>query len=104
MTANLNKSQRVILHVCVTDLPGSPQNRHNFLGDLFYKQVLKRDFNNKLQISNYHHMHLPPNFDTDKPVRRWFILDLNVNCRLDRTKILSIPHKVYFVSRQNNKQ
>lgn len=84
---------------CVTDLPGSP---HNFLGNLFCQQVLKRNFNNKLQISNYDYIHLPPNFDTDKPVLRWFICDLNVNCRLDTNGLLSLPHKVYYVSRQND--
>lgn len=102
MGTNRNESQRVILHVCVTDLPGSPQNRHNFLGELFCRQVLRRSFNNKLQISSYDYMHLPPNFDTDNPVVRWFICDLNVNCRLDRNGLLSLPHKVYYVSRQKD--
>jgi len=102
MNTNRNESRRVILHICVTDLPGSPQNRHNFLGELFCQQVLKRNFNNKLQTSNYDYMHLPPNFDTDKPVLRWFVCDLNVNCRLDRNELLSLPHRVYFVSRQKD--
>jgi hypothetical protein len=97
-----NKSLRVILYVCVTDLPGSPQNRHNFLGELFCQQVLKRKFNNKLQVLSYDYMHLPPNFDTVKPVRRWFICDLNVNCRLDKNGVLSLPHEVYYVSRQKD--
>jgi len=38
-------------------------------------------------------MHLSPNFDTEKPVWRWFICDLNVNCRLDRNGELSLSQK-----------
>jgi hypothetical protein len=41
-----NGPRRVILHVCVSDILSSPQNRHNFLGDFFCRQVLKREFNN----------------------------------------------------------
>lgn len=98
-----NGSARVILHVCVTDLPGCPQDRQNYLGGLFCQLVLKRRFNNKIQVSNYDYMHMPPNFDTDKPVRRWFICDLNVNCILSKEEVLSLPHAVYYVSRQSDK-
>jgi hypothetical protein len=96
------QSQRAILYICVTDLPGSPQNRHNVLGNAFCQKILNRDFNNKLQIPNYDYMHLPPEFDTDRPVRRWFVFDLNVNGRLEKDEVLGLPHQVYFVSCQNN--
>ncbi|OCK73608.1 hypothetical protein K432DRAFT_430502 [Lepidopterella palustris CBS 459.81] len=102
MDRSQQQPQRVILHICVTDLPGSPQNRHNVLGNAFCQQILKRAFNNKLQTSKYDYMHLPPNFDTDKSVRRWFVLDLDVNCRLEKDEVLALHHQVYFVSRQNN--
>ncbi|KIV98884.1 uncharacterized protein PV09_09374 [Verruconis gallopava] len=95
-------SHRVILQVCVTDLPGSPQNRHNVLGNAYCKQILKRNFNNQIRATGYDFMHLPPNFDMEKPVRRWFICDLNVNRRLDKEQVLKLPHSVYSVSRHNN--
>ncbi|KIW05860.1 uncharacterized protein PV09_03063 [Verruconis gallopava] len=95
-------SHRVVLQVCVTDLPGSPQNRHNVLGNAFCKQILKRDFNSQIQAPSYDFMHIPPNFDTEKPVRRWFICDLNVNRRLNKEQVLELPHSVYSVSRRNN--
>ena len=103
MEIGQDRSERVILHVCVTDLPGLPQNRHNFLGTLFCEQVLNRRFNNQLQVSKYDYMHLPPNFDTDQPVRRWFVCDLNVKGRLSKDDVLSLPHRVYNVSRQDDK-
>jgi len=102
MEKNRNDSARVILYIRVTDLPGSPQNRHNTLGNLFCQQILNRNFNNQVQVSNYDYMHLPPNFDTDKPVRRWFVFDLNVNCRLSKEEVLSLPHDVYSVSQQDD--
>lgn len=98
-----NGSARVVLYVCVTDLPGCPQDRHNFLGRLFCDQILKRGFNNTIQRLSYDYMHMPPNFDTDKPVRKWFICDLNVNCPLSKKEVLSLPHAVYYVSRQTDK-
>jgi len=88
---------RIILHVRVTDLPGCPQDRHNTLGKLFCEHVLHRKFHNKIQVSNYDFMHLPPQLD--KPVRRWFIFDSNVNCPLEKEEVLSLPRSVYYVSR-----
>ena len=94
---------RVILQICVTDLPGCPQNRHNTLADIFCRQVLNRRCCYELQLPAYDYMHIPPHFDTDKPVRRWFVLDLNVQSRLSRDEVLSLPHAVYSVSWQENR-
>lgn len=94
--------QRVVLQIYVTDLPGSPQNRHNVLGEAVCKQILKRGFNNQIRKSSYDYMHIPPNFDTDKRVRRWFICDLNVKCRLSKEEVFDLPHKVYSISWQKN--
>ena len=94
---------RVIIYACVTDLPGNPQARHYTLGDLFCKQVLKRHLNAKLQVSGYDHMYIPPGFDSDQPVKRWFIYDLNVTGRLKEEELLAIPHMVFLASRQNDK-
>lgn len=102
MIANLNKSERVIIHVLVTDIPGCPQNRHNFIGDLFCNQVLERDFDTRLRTSGRDHIHLSPNFDTVKPVRKWFIIDLDVNGRLSRDEVKELPHQVYTLSRQGD--
>lgn len=68
-------SARVIVHVRVMDLPGCPQDRHNTLGKLFCEHVLHRQFNNKIQVPNYDFIHLPPQFNKDKPVRAGRVSD-----------------------------
>lgn len=61
------------------------------------------NFDTGLQTSGRDHIHLPPNFDTDKPVRKWFIIDLNVNSCLSRDEVKELPHQAYAVSRQDNR-
>ena len=102
MATNEKKSKRVILQVNVRDLPGPPENRHNFLGDLFCTSVLRRTFQNDVRKPHYDHVHIPPEFDTERAVRKWFILDLNVYCRFDKAEVQKIPHEVYSVSHPND--
>ncbi|KAF7587766.1 hypothetical protein BBP40_006726 [Aspergillus hancockii] len=94
---------RVIVSACVTDIAGPPQGRHNTLGKAFCEEVLNREFLAPLQPTGYDHVHIPADFDTTKPVKRWFIFDLNVRGELDAAEVAQIPHRVYLASRQGDK-
>ncbi|KAI9759977.1 MAG: hypothetical protein M1840_002754 [Geoglossum simile] len=93
---------RVIIRVCVSDIPGDPLARHQTLGDQFCQQTLLRPFSTKLQASGYDHVHIPGGFDLDKRVNRWFIYDLNVTTELEKEGLDTIPHMVFCASRQND--
>jgi len=95
-----NESCRVILRVCPKDLPGHPRDRQNTAASLFSERILNRPFNRDIRASKYDFAHATPNFDSDEPVRRWYICDLNVTGPLPREDILSLPHAVYQMSLQ----
>ncbi|PLN81862.1 hypothetical protein BDW42DRAFT_185165 [Aspergillus taichungensis] len=92
---------RVVVYAHVTDIAGDPQRRHNSLGELFCKQILGRDFHAELQPSSYDHVHIPADFDSDQPLKRWFIFDLGVKQQLTAEAVAQIPHAVYMASCQN---
>jgi hypothetical protein len=97
-----DRSALVITRTCPADLPGHPRDRENAVASLFCKQVLKREFNRKLQVCKYDFSHTTPELDTTEPtVRRWFICDLNVTRELTRDEVLSLHHEVYSISLQN---
>ena len=48
-------------------------------------------------------MYIPPGFDSDQLVKRWFIYDLNVIGRLKEEELLAIPYMVFLASQQNDK-
>ncbi|KAF1982698.1 hypothetical protein K402DRAFT_424274 [Aulographum hederae CBS 113979] len=78
-----DKSVRVIIRVRATDLPGHPRDRENTVAYMVCKHVLGRDFNRDLLVANYDFAHSLPGLDTMEPtIRRWFICDLKVTCRL----------------------
>lgn len=93
--------ERVIVYACVTNIPGDPQRRHNTLGEMLCKQVFGREFQLKLQPPRYDHVHIPGDFDSDKPVKRWFIFDLNVKQQLDTKAVTQLPHSVFLASWQD---
>lgn len=91
---------RVIIRVCVADLPGEPLTRPWTLGNIFCNQILHRSLNPQPHPSGCDGMYFLEGFDSDKPVQRWFIYDLNVKCALSREDLLAtIPHKVFLASR-----
>ncbi|KAH7317667.1 hypothetical protein BKA65DRAFT_541701 [Rhexocercosporidium sp. MPI-PUGE-AT-0058] len=97
-----NDSQRVIIRVCVTDIPGNPQERVYKLGRDFCQQILHRSFNNNLQDACHDAMHFLPNFDSENDVKAWFIYDFNVTKPLSKEEILAVPHAVYHATRQGD--
>ncbi|KAF5866614.1 hypothetical protein ETB97_010707 [Aspergillus alliaceus] len=91
----MESPMRVIISACVTDIGGNPQRRHNTLGSAFCEEVLHREFRASLQPTGYDHVHIPADFDSVKPVKRWFIFDLNVRGELEADEVARVPHSVY---------
>lgn len=86
---------RVIVRVRVTDIPGKPLRRHTTLAEIFCNQVLHRPLNPQPNPSCYDGMHIPEGIDSDNPVKRWLIYDINVQGPLNQEELLDIPHKVF---------
>ena len=95
-----NNPLRVIIRVCVTDIPAQPVERVYCLGRDFCQQILHRPFNKNLQDECHDAMHFLPNFDSKDHVNAWFLFDFNVTGPLDKGEVLTIPHKVYSATRQ----
>jgi hypothetical protein len=93
-------ARRVLLRVCVTDIPGSNQKRFHTLGNDFSQHQFGRDIQDKPSFAGYDHPHIPGDFDSDKPLKRWFIYDFNVEGPLTKEQTLALPHEVYIASRQ----
>ena len=94
---------RIIVKAYITDLPGTPQERHRSLGDLICQQLLGRKINVSFKDSTYDHIHIPGDFDSDRPVHKYFIYDLNITRALEKEELLQIPHLVYSINRNNDK-
>lgn len=93
---------RIILRAPATEIPGNPQDRQNTVANLFCELLLQRPFHRNIEACGYDFSHATPDFDTDKPVRRWFILDLGVDGTLTRDEVLSLPHEVYQLTKQDD--
>lgn len=89
---------RIIIRVCVTDIPGEISRRPDTLGQIFCSEVLHRDFNPDINLSGFDSIHIPPSFESLQPINQWFICDLNVVCELEKEELLAIPHRVYHAS------
>ena len=94
---------RITIYARVTDIDGCPQRRHVTIGEDFCENILNRAFRPQLHPAGYDHVHIPADFDSQKPIRRWFILDLNVVEPLYKDAVLQLPHQVYLASRQSGK-
>lgn len=94
---------RIAVYACVTDIDGCPQRRHVKLGEAFCRDILNRAFNATLHPAGYDHIHIPPDFDSSNPLKRWFILDLDVTQPLSKEDVLQLPHQVYLASHQGDK-
>lgn len=96
-------STRIIIGARVTDIPGNPQARHRTLASQFCKQKLNRVFDDELRLSSRDHIHIPGEFDSEKALMRWFVLDLNITGRLRQEEVLRLPHEVYVASIRGSK-
>lgn len=93
-----NKQGRAIIRICVTNIPGEICRRPNTLGQIFCTNVLGRNFEHNVELPAYDMVHIPPGFDSEKDVKRWFVCDLNVQCELEREDVEKLPHAVYQAS------
>lgn len=93
---------RVAIYATVTDIAGCPQRRHVQISQQFCKYI-NRKFHPDLDPTLYDHVHIPADFDTPEPLRRWFILDLNVTRALDNEEVRKLPHQVYLATRRGDK-
>lgn len=94
---------RIIIYACVTDIDGCPQRRYLKIGEDFCASMLNRPFSPTLHPAGYDHVHIPADFDSLKPLKRWFIVDLDVVQPLNQEDVLQLPHQVYLASQQNGK-
>ncbi|KAF2653135.1 hypothetical protein K491DRAFT_694949 [Lophiostoma macrostomum CBS 122681] len=94
-------ARRVLLRVSVTDIPGCRQKRFHTLGNEFSLCQLKRPIRDEPRLSGYDHPHIPGEFDSEQPLKRWFIYDFNVEGPLTNEQTWSLPHDVYLASRQS---
>ncbi|EPE36891.1 hypothetical protein GLAREA_09054 [Glarea lozoyensis ATCC 20868] len=95
-----NSPLRVVIRVCVTDIPANPQERVYRLGCDFAEQILRRPYNNNLRDDCHDAMHFLPNCESENSLRAWFVYDFNVTEPLDKTQVLTISHAVYHATRQ----
>jgi hypothetical protein len=95
MGSEIRSQTRIIIKACVTDIPGDVGERPIALGNLFCTNVLQRKLNTAIQKSGFDAVHIPGGFDSEKPLKRFFIYDLNVVEELDKGQLLTIPHFVY---------
>jgi adenylate cyclase len=99
--SNRANARRVLLRVRVTDIPGPNQKRFHKLGNDFSQHQFERNIQDKPSLLGYDHPHIPGDFDSDQPSKRWFIYDFNVKGPLTKEQTLALPHEVYVASRQD---
>ena len=102
MDPSLSPPLRVCVYVRVTDVLGNPPKRFRILGDALCQHLFKRDMNAMIDPLGYDACHIPPDFDSETPVRRWFAYDLNVTSVLTTEEVQELPHLVFMASRQQN--
>ncbi len=101
-TMDWSAQVRVVIRVRVTDIPGEPLRRYKTLGDIFCNQNLHRPLNAQPHPSGYDGLVILDGFDSEKPVNKWFIYDLNVKSALSRQELLTaVPHQVFLASRES---
>lgn len=83
---------RIIIYACVTDIDGCPQRRHVKIREDFCASMLNRVFNPTLHLAGYDHVYIPADFDSQKPLKRWFIVNLDVVQPLNQEDVLQLPH------------
>ena len=91
---------RIVIRARVTDIPGKPLDRFYTLGQLFCKQTPKGSFDEDPEHSPHDHAHVPGGFDSDEPLKRYFIYDLNIDQFLD-TK--DVPYQVFLACKNDDK-
>lgn len=92
---------RIIIHARVTDIPGELGRRYLTLIELFAKKLMDRPFQRQITPDGYDGSTIPPDFDSDQPIKRWFIYDLNVKGPKTREELVATTHKVYLACKRD---
>lgn len=86
---------RVVFQVIVSDVPGNPGRRHYTLCNAFCEKALGRELQEDTRQPSYDHIHIPGDIDSDLPLQRWVILDLNVTGPLSQKDVLELQHQCF---------
>lgn len=92
---------RIVIYARVTDITGCPRRRYLTLGEAFCANVLGHEYHYDLDPAGYDHVHIPADFCSSEPLKRWFILDLDVMQPLTKEEVSQLPHEVYLASLQD---
>lgn len=97
----LDEPCRVAVYARVTDIDGDPLERPITLGRDVCARFLMRDLQDTIVASRgYDAVHYPPNFDSEKDIRRYFLFDLGVTGRLSLEELAKLPHYVFLATKQ----
>ncbi|KAI9680582.1 MAG: hypothetical protein M1817_004022 [Caeruleum heppii] len=66
------------------------------------RHLLDRDFQDQLRSTSYDSVHIPPDFDSPLPLKRWVIYDFNVTSEMSKDKLGFLEHKCFMASRQGD--
>jgi hypothetical protein len=91
--AGHSESLRVIIRIPLKYIPGEIRARPFMLGRLFCKTRLGRDFD---EVCRRDHSTIPPGFDSEEDVKRWFLFDFNVKEVVKRENLRqTVRHECY---------
>ncbi|KAF2758961.1 hypothetical protein EJ05DRAFT_509837 [Pseudovirgaria hyperparasitica] len=90
---------RVIIAVCVTNIPGEIGYRVTKLGEMFSRSVLNRPLQREMSATvRFDYAHFLEGFDSEEPVTKHFVYDFNVNGAITRSSLKDIPHPYYIAT------
>jgi len=102
------KPLRVVVYANVWEIPGGPQSRDSTLGHLvcqetFGRRYIPREDSEEGDVFDY--CYIPPDFDSDRAFRRYFIYDLNVGAlnAQPASDLTNIPSRAFRAKCQNEK-
>ena len=82
--------------------PGRIGRRHATLGAALSMQVLGRDWHERLDVTSFDSVHVPPDLEATMPLKRWVVYDFNVRRELDQAQLLQLKHRCFLASYQND--
>jgi len=91
--AGHSENLRVIIRIPLKYIPGEILARPLTLGKLFCEAHLHRDLDERCGRD---HLIIPPGFDSEQDVKRWFIIDYNVKGLVRREDLQrNVRHEYY---------
>ncbi|KAF1821981.1 uncharacterized protein K489DRAFT_380725 [Dissoconium aciculare CBS 342.82] len=95
-----SESVRVCIRIPLKYIPGAILRRPVTLGEMFCETHLNRNFE---AASGRDHVTIPPGFDSENDVKRWFIFDFNVKGLVRRSDLRQIRHECYLGCQKDGK-